>query len=153
MKGGLLSSGVSSRLRLDEVSWFSSLYGLLEEGPGRWENSGWSISVEGRRATSHYVGPCRSERFVFGEHVPDGLGELAGKFDAGDFFAALTNEAGSGALVMLGVEGMSGGVDRRFDERPAQIFGSVLGEWSSVVAFAGLIDAGTQPGVAGEFLG
>jgi hypothetical protein len=74
-----------------------------------------------------------SERFTFGEHVPDGLGDLAGDFDAGDFLAALAAETGDGALVVLGVAGMARRVGGGFDERPAQVLGSVLGQRSTVV--------------------
>ena len=71
-------------------------------------------------------GACRSEGLVSGQHVPDRLGEPAGEFDLGDLGAALFAEAASGALVALGVDGVSGGVDGGFDQRPAQVAGPVL---------------------------
>ena len=98
------------------------------------------------------VGPCRSEGFAVGEHVPDGLGEFAGDFDAGDLLAALASESGCGALVVGSVGRMARRVDGRFDEGPAQVFGSVLGERSAVVFGSGLVDAWAQAGVAAELL-
>jgi hypothetical protein len=49
-------------------------------------------------------GACRSEGLewlVAAQHVPDGLGELAGEFDLGDLGAALTPQPALGALVAL----------------------------------------------------
>ena len=53
--------------------------------------------------------------------MPDGLGELASHLNPGHLGAALAAEATLGALVVLGVDRVLGGVDRRFDERPTQV--------------------------------
>ena len=42
-----------------------------------WESSGWSKSLNGRRATGVNVGPCPREVRARLDNVPDGLGELA----------------------------------------------------------------------------
>jgi hypothetical protein len=81
-------------------------------------------------------GPCRSrrERLVSGEHVPDRLGELAGHLHPSDLGAALLAEPGAGALVVVAVDGMAGGVGGGLDQRPAQPGWAVLGERATVVA-------------------
>ena len=50
-------------------------------------------------------GTCRGERFVLGEHVPDGFGELAGDVDPGHLGAALAAEPRGGALVAVAIAG------------------------------------------------
>jgi hypothetical protein len=87
---------------------------------------------------------------VAGEHVPDRLGELAGEVDLGDPGAALLAEPGLRSLVTLAIEGMGAGVDGGLDERPAQVLGALLGERAAAVGLARLVDARTEPGVAGE---
>ena len=49
-------------------------------------------------------GACRSEGLITGKHVPDRLGELAGKIDLRDLGAALAAVAAAQALVALLVE-------------------------------------------------
>jgi hypothetical protein len=93
------------------------------------------------------------ERFVLGQDMPDGLGELAGKIDAGDLRAALATEPLLRALVSLAIAGISGGMGRGFDQRPAQIRRAVLGQRSAPVLATGLADQRAQPGVPGELLG
>jgi hypothetical protein len=73
---------------------------------------------------------------VAGEHVPDRLGEAAGEIDLGDLGAPLFAEAGFRSLVAVAVEGVLGGVRRRFDQRPAQVAGSVFGERATTVGVA-----------------
>ena len=90
-------------------------------------------------------GACRSEGLVAGEHVPDRLGELAGKVDLGDLGAALAAETTFGALVALTVERMGGGGDRSLHQSPAQIPGPVLGERAAAVGLAGLLTRGHRP--------
>src|SRR4051795_11832902 len=78
-------------------------------GPGRMGGASlrWRISVVGRLCgQSPLRGACRSEGLVRGEHPPDGLGELAGDVDAGHLRAALLAQAGLGALVAGGVDGV-----------------------------------------------
>ena len=87
----------------------------------------WSISDGGRRCGQRVSWDLRSEGFPLGEHLPDRFGELAGDLDPGDFGAALAAEADLGALVVIDVDGVSGGVDGSFDEGPAQVLGAVLG--------------------------
>src|SRR5215212_10169698 len=87
-----------------------------------------SISVEpscGQRAGR---GTCRSEGLIAGEHVPDRLAELAGDLDARDLLAALAAQALGGALVVVAIGGMAGGVGGALDQRPAQELRAVLGQ-------------------------
>jgi hypothetical protein len=58
-----------------------------------------------------------------------------------------------GALVVVAVARMLGGVDGRLDQRPAQIWRAVLGQRAALVAAAGLVHPGTQPGIAAQLLG
>ena len=80
-----------------------------------------------------------------GEHVPDGLGELAGDLDPGDLRAALLAQPTPGRLVVVAVAGVAGGVGGRLDQRPPQVFGAVLGQRAAMVAVAGLVDPWAQP--------
>src|SRR4051794_24306156 len=104
--------------------------GLISLSPPRredqagWEGASlrWRISVVGRLCgQSPLRGACRSEGLGGVEHPPDGLGELAGDVDTGDLRAALLAQAGLGALVALGVDGVAGGVGGRLDQCPAQV--------------------------------
>jgi hypothetical protein len=87
---------------------------------------------------------------VAGEHVPDRFGESAGEVDLGDLGAALFADAGFGALVAVALDRGGAGVGGSFDERPAQVAASLLGERASAVGLAGLVDARTEAGIAGE---
>ena len=106
---------------------------LISLWPPRWEGQvvgelvRWSNSEGGPSGGQSLRGTCRSEGFPLGEHLPDRFGELAGDLDPGDFGAALAAEADLGALVVIDVDGVSGGVDGSFDEGPAQVLGAVLG--------------------------
>ena len=93
--------------------------------------AGGPIPYRGRQATSGDSGACRGERFVLGEDVPDGFGELAGDVDAGNLGAALAAEAVLVPLVAIPIAGIAGGVGGGFDERPAQVLGAVLGQRSA----------------------
>src|SRR5215211_8682948 len=129
------------------AGWCSSLYRLLD---GR-IRSDWSVRLahlirgpsRGQRVC---VGPCRAERGLGGEHVPDGLGELAGDLDAGDLGAALAAEPGLGRLVMVAVAGVTGGMGGGLQQRPPQVAGAVLAQRPAMVTGAGLVDPGAQPG-------
>src|SRR5204862_6096603 len=92
-----------------------------------------------------------SEGLVTAEHVPDRLGESAGEVDLGDLGAALFADPRFGLLVAVAVDGCGAGVGGGLDERPAQILGPLFGERAAQVAFAGLVDARAEAGVAGEF--
>src|SRR6266545_7581490 len=98
-------------------------------------------------------GPCRHEWLVAGEHVPDGLGELAGDLNPGDLGAALLAQPAPGRLVVVAVAGVAGGVGGRLDQRPPKVFGAVLGQRAAMVAVAGLVDPWAQPRVAAQLLG
>jgi hypothetical protein len=87
---------------------------------------------------------------VAGEHVSDRFGESAGEVELGDLGAALFAEAGFRFLVVVVVEGVLAGVRCGFDQRPAQVTGSVLGERAAPVGASGLVDARAEAGVAGE---
>jgi hypothetical protein len=63
---------------------------------------------------------------VSGEHVPDGLGELAGDLHPGDPGAALATKPLLGALVVVAVAGVAGGMGGRLDQGPAKIRRAVL---------------------------
>ena len=78
------------------------------------------------------------------------LCELASDLDPGDLFAALVPKSLRGVAVVIVVDGVSCSVDRSLDERPPKVLGAVLRERSAEVPFAGLVDAGTEPGVATE---
>jgi hypothetical protein len=82
--------------------------------------------------------------------VPDRLGEAAREVDLGDLGAALAAESALGVLVALGVVGVLAGVQRGFEQRPAQVLGAVLGDRAAGVDAAGLADARAQAGVAAE---
>jgi hypothetical protein len=113
-----------------------------------------SISVEGRRSDqSTRGGPAGIKGLALGEHVPDGGGELAGDLDPGNLAAPLAAEASLGVLVPLAVDGVTGGVGGRLDERPAQVLGTVARQRSPVVPAARLADEGAQAGLPGELLG
>src|SRR5512133_2902624 len=125
---------------------------------------GWEEQVDGRLRLAQFrrgssgdqsagSGPCRSKWLLTGEHVPDGLGELAGDLHPGDPGAPLLAEPLLGALVVVAVAGVAGGVDGRLDQRPAQVRWAVLGQPAALVAAAGLVDPGAQPGVAAQLLG
>src|SRR5947208_8882497 len=116
----------------------SSLYRLL----------GWRIRLDGSLASggaSPYGpsggqgvrGACRGEGLVAGEHVPDRFGEAAGEVDLGDFGAALFAELLFCVLVAVAVERVAAGVHGRFDQRPAQVARTVLGEGAAPVGLAG----------------
>src|SRR5918996_5942253 len=95
-------------------------------------------------------GACRSEGLVAGEHVPDRFGEAAGEVDLGDLGAALLADACFRALVAVAVDRCRAGVGCCFDEGPAEVAGSLLGERAAEVAFAGLVDAWAEARVAGQ---
>ena len=107
----------------------------------------WRNSFEGPLRGQRQRGTCRSERLVGGQHVPDRLGQPAGQIHLGDLRAALTTQPGLGPAVSGGVDRVAGGVDGRFDQRPAQVLGSVLGQRAAVVLTAGLVDL-NRPGFA-----
>ena len=105
----------------------SSLYRLLEVGKGlvgelRLVHLKRGSSGDQRRSG----GPCRSEHRARLEHVPDGLGELAGYFDASDLGAALATKAGLGPVVVVLVDRMTRHVHSGPDESPAQVLRPVL---------------------------
>jgi hypothetical protein len=87
---------------------------------------------------------------VAGEHVPDRFGQLAGQVDLGDLGSALAAEAFLGALIALAVDGVLAGVERRFEQPPAQVARAVFGDRAAAVGGARLDDAGAQAGVAAE---
>ena len=53
-----------------------------------WEAAPAAQFHSGSSSDQKHSGACRGEGFVLGQDVPDGLGELAGKIDAGDLGAA-----------------------------------------------------------------
>src|SRR3954453_280224 len=133
----------------------SSLYRLLAGGSGRVGGASlrWRISGTGRlRGQSGGCGACRSEGLVGSEHVPDGLGELAGDVHAGDRGSALAAQPGLGALVAVPIDGVAGGVGGCLDQRPAQVLRAVLGQRAAPVVSAGLVHRGAQPGVTDQLL-
>src|SRR5215211_978478 len=132
-------------------AWGSSLYRLLdgeEQVDGRLRLAQFRQGSSGDQSAGR--GPCRSEWLLTGEHVPDGLGELAGNLHPGDPGAPLLAEPLLGALVVVAVARMLGGVDGRLDQRPTQLWRAVLGQRAALIAAAGLVHPGTQPGVAAQ---
>src|SRR5205807_10382004 len=95
-------------------------------------------------------GAFGSEGFVAGEHVPDRFGEPAGEVDLGDLGAALFADARLRLLVAVAVDGVRAGVGGGLDECPAQVAGSLLGEWAAQVTIARLVDARAEARVAGQ---
>jgi hypothetical protein len=85
-----------------------------------------------------------------GSHVPDRFGESASEVDLGDLGAALLADAGFRLLVAVAVDGCGAGVGGGLDERPAEILGTLFGERAAQFAFAGLVDAWAEAGLAGE---
>src|ERR687892_1474784 len=83
---------------------------------------------KGRSGRQTKSGASGSELLVAGEHVPDRVGEPAGDVDLGDLGAALLAEPALVALVALGVGGVLERVHRRFEHRPAEVGGTVLGQ-------------------------
>src|SRR6476620_10888254 len=125
--------------------WFSSLYGLLGGGSGRvGELVQRSNSVGGPSGGQILRGTCWSEGFPRGEHVRGGLGQLAGDLDPGHLGAPWATEPDPGGLIVIDVDGVAGGVDGGFDQRPAQMFRSLPGETASPVAVTGLVDPRAQ---------
>jgi hypothetical protein len=115
----------------DQATLEAGLGGAIPKGPsGDQTKSGASRSRSG----------C--EGLIVGEHVPDRLGELSGDVDLGDPGAALAPEAFLVALVALAVGGVSEGVHRGLEHRPAQVLGALLGQWTAAVLLAGLVHAG-----------
>jgi hypothetical protein len=79
--------------------------------------------------------------------VPERARQPPCDLDLGDLGAALVAEP-LGALVALGLGRMPERVDRRLEQRPAQVFRPVLGERAAAVAVAGLDDARAEAGLA-----
>jgi len=67
-------------MRTLSLSLSLSLSLLWEDRVGS-ERPGWPISVEGRQAASGVAWALPGGRDLVGEHVPDGLGQLAGDLD------------------------------------------------------------------------
>ena len=62
----------------------------------------------------------------------------------------MAGEAALGALVTLAVVGVLAGVQRRFEQAPAQVARAVLGDRAAAVGGTRLDDAWAQAGVAAE---
>src|SRR5437588_6092725 len=97
-------------------------------------------------------GACRSKWGVGGEHVPDRFAEAAADLDRGDLGAAfsavpLLHSVSDVAVGRVPADAGVGGLD----QRPAQVVGAVFAQGAAPIAFAGLVDAGAQAGVADEF--
>ena len=86
-----------------------------------------------------------------GEHVPDRLGESAGDVDRGDLGAAWSAEPVLGALVAVAVGGVAAARRGRLRSAPSAGSGGRSWQRAAPVAFAGLVDARAQPGVADQF--
>ena len=67
------------------------------------------------------------EGLFAGEHVPDRFGQATRDVDLGDLVAALLAQAALVALVALAVGVVAQRVHGRFEHRPAQVFGALLG--------------------------
>jgi hypothetical protein len=86
---------------------------------------------------------------VAAEHVPDRFGESAGEVDLGDLGAALLADSGLCPLVALAVDAVGAGVGCGFDECPAQVAGSLLGERAAAVGLTRLVDV-SRTGFRGD---
>ena len=64
-------------------------------------------------------GAYRSKRFVLGEDMPDGLGQLAGDVDPGNLGATLAAEAALVALVAIPIVRITSGVGGSLHQGPA----------------------------------
>src|SRR5437870_8047808 len=87
---------------------------------------------------------------VVGEHLPGCFCASACDLDRGDLGAAAAAVAGAHPLDDRLVAGVAAGGVGGFDQRPAQVVGAVVSEWAAAVAFAGLLDAGGEAGVADQ---
>src|SRR6266508_3177100 len=144
---GFVSSGVSALSRAHlSMAPSAAVMSWWEAAPVAQFSSGPSCG-QGRG------GACRSKRLIGGQHVPDRLGEAAGDVDGGDLGAALLAVAGVDALADGAVERVAEGGVRCFDQRPAQVVGSVFAQRAAPVASARLLDAWAEAGVAGELAG
>src|SRR4029453_8305592 len=136
----------------------SSLYGLLggrtrRHGSAGSGGSGPKGPSGGQTKSGATRGRSGCEGLVGGQHVPDRFGDLAGDVDLGDLAAALTAEAALVALVALAVDRVAQRVHGRFEHRPAQVLGALLGQRAAAIAVTGLIDPRAQAGVAAQLLG
>jgi hypothetical protein len=95
-------------------------------------------------------GACRSKRLTGGEHVPDRLGLAACDLDRGDLAAAFLAVVGAHPRDDRLVVGVAAGGVGGFDQRPAQVVGSVLAQRAAAVAFTRLLDSRAEAGVADE---
>jgi hypothetical protein len=93
-----------------------------------------------------------SEGLVAAHHVPDRRGEAC-EVDLGDFGTALLADASLGPLVAVAVDGVGAGVGGGLDACPERILGPLFGERAAQVAFAGLVDARAEAGVAASLRG
>src|SRR5665647_277021 len=116
----VIESGALLRARrvAEWIEQRSSFYGpLFREGLGLWEAVPAAQVHRGSSGDQTHGGACQMERFVLGQDVPDGLGQLAGKIDAGDLGAALAAEPLFRALVSLAIARITGGMGGGLDQR------------------------------------
>jgi hypothetical protein len=111
-------------------------------------NLGRSSPDPGPRGLSELVGDL--ERLLQAAQVPRPYVLVAGEVDLGDLRAALAAEALLGSLVALGVDGVVAGMQRRLEQRTAQVARALLGDRAAPVAGAGQLDARAEPGVADQ---
>ena len=99
----------------------------------RWEAAPAAQFDKGSSRDQGDSGASRGERFVLGQDVPDGFGQLACNIHPRDLRATLAAEPALVALVAVSIADISSGVGGSFYERPAQILGTVLGQRSASV--------------------
>src|SRR5450759_5596630 len=83
---------------------------FCEKDKVRWEAAPAAHFHSGSSSDQKHRGACRGKRFILGEDVPDGFGELASDVDPGDLRATLTAQAPLGPLVAVAIVGIPGSV-------------------------------------------
>src|SRR5215211_2093032 len=130
-----------------------SLWPPRREDQAKLDRSLAGASPLGRSGRQTKSGASWSEGLVAGERVPDRVGEPPRDVDLGDLGPALLAEPALVALVALRVGGVLERVDRRLEQRPAQIARAVLGQGPAAVGVSRPADARAEAGVAGELPG
>jgi hypothetical protein len=97
---------------------------------------------EGRQAArAERVGPVGARGWLWVSMCQIASASLRAISTRAIFGAALLAQPLGGALVVLAVDGVPGGVGGRLGQRPAQELRAVLGERAAMVGGAGLVDA------------
>src|SRR5688500_9974401 len=113
-----------------------SLWPPRREDQAKLDASLAGASPKGRSVRQTKSGASGSELLVARKHVPDREGEPAGDVDLRDLGAALFAEPALVGLIALCVGGMFERVHGGLEQRPAQVGGTVLGQWPAAILVA-----------------